>query len=228
MPQYKMLSEKNRKLRRTIADAIAVLRDNVDFTEHDKAEIVIGSLKLPSTDVVGLVQVRFESVSTDKIYVVSLPTSKWFKARHSNSSLTDRFDIDELAGALVNGIGEVRLAGGATLRAVEVVPTNLPLAPTELDWRIVGYTIAFVGEQERCYRRLSDDIPAQFANMFPDVRLIDCSKLSGLNIPTLESIAAYIGDKDTALRRLSKQKIANTLRTFGMRIPKRAPRSAPH
>ena len=62
-------------------------------------------------------------------------------------------------------------------------------------------------------------MPAEFREMVPDVRVLDCNKLSGLDIPSLEAIAAYIAERDRTLRRLSLQKIADALRRFGMRVP---------
>jgi len=55
MRRYVRLSEEGRTSRRTIADALEVLR-NAGFAENDRAETSIGLLNLPSTEVVGLVQ----------------------------------------------------------------------------------------------------------------------------------------------------------------------------
>jgi hypothetical protein len=61
MPAHKRLLEELRKSRRTIADAIEVLRDAGGFSDHDHAEVRIGPLHLSSGDVVSLVDVLFEA-----------------------------------------------------------------------------------------------------------------------------------------------------------------------
>jgi hypothetical protein len=56
------------------------------------------------------------------------------------------------------------------------------------------------------------------------MRFLDCSKLSGLKLPSLKRIARAIGRKDWTLRNLSHQKIADALRMFGIRVPRARPR----
>jgi hypothetical protein len=218
---YEVLAEQHRRSRRTMADAMAVLRDHVDFAETDRAEIRVGRLKLPSAEVVGLVQTVFIQPGSDKGHVVSLPTSKRFRARRPNTSEYERFDIAELHEATLDGTGNVRLRDGATLRAVEVIPARLPLAPSALDWLIVYHTIRFVDAEEQCFQSLRDAFNDLPIDMVPDLFWIDCSKLNGLPIPTLDSIAAYIASIERTL--VSQQKIADTLRKFGVRFPQPRP-----
>ena len=59
MRQYERLAEQDRLSRRTIMDALEVLRQIADFQADDHAEIHIGLLKLPSAAVVGLVDMAF-------------------------------------------------------------------------------------------------------------------------------------------------------------------------
>jgi hypothetical protein len=220
MPQYERLSEERRNSRRTIADAIEVLHDKAGFAERDHAQIRIGPFRLPSGEVVGLVQICFDSLTNDKVYVVSLPSSRQFYGRRPNSPEGGRFDIEQLHGAVLDETGHVLLTDGETLRAVEVIPARLPLEPSKLDWRIVHHTISYIGAEERCYRSLGDDLPDRSKDMVADLRFLDCSKLSGLDIPSLDAIAAHIAERDRRLRRLSQQKIADALRKFGIRVPR--------
>ena len=217
--KYHSLASDDRIRRRTIADAIEVLHSIPDFTEQSRASVQVDPLPLASGEIVGLVKVQCNGPLPEVICVVQMPTSSRFRAVRKGSSHQESFDIFRLDGAAVDGAGNVKLADDARLRAVELIPVHLPLEPTELEWRIVHHAIAFIDAEEHCYRRLRDDVPAEFREMVPDVRVLDCNKLSGLDIPSLEAIAAYIAERDRTLRRLSLQKIADALRQFGMRVP---------
>jgi hypothetical protein len=228
MRQYDRLFEETRNSRRTIADAVYVLEKAAGFGEHDRAQIRIVSLGPPSGDVTGLVGIFFDASDPEKGFVVWLPTSAYFRAIRHGSSQRDRFEIWRLDGAVVDAAPDVLLADGTKLRAVEVEPTHLPYKPTELDWRIVHRTLEHI-KAKHCYRSLRDGVPSDLQHFVPDTRFLDCSKLSGLKLPSLKRIARAIGRKDWTLRNLSHQKIANALRTFGIRLPTARPRvtSAP-
>jgi hypothetical protein len=224
MSEFQRLFEENRSSRRTIADAIEVLRQTCDFNSHDRAEIRIGPLRLSSGDVVGLVDVQFEVPVRDKVFIVSLPTSARFRANCGGASQRGCFEIDRLDGAVVASDGNVLLKDGATLSAVVVIPTPVLHDPTELDWRIVQLTVAMIKAENHCYRSLRTGVPQPQQDMVPDVRRLDCSKLYGLDLPPLKEIALYIRKQDWTLRKLATQKVADALRKFGMRVPKPRPR----
>jgi hypothetical protein len=219
MPQYERLCEEGRISRRTMADAIEVLHEKAGFGANDRAEISIGLLKLPSAEVVGLVQITFDPQIGDKAYVVSLPTSKQFKAYRTNARQRGCFDIAELHGAVLDGSGNVLLANGIALRGVEVIPARLPLEPTELDWRIIHHTLAII-EADDCYRSWASGLlPA-------DLRIADCGTFRGLTLPRLKVLSSRIRERDPTLKMLSTQQVADTLSKFGVRIPVRRPRDA--
>src|SRR6202030_447990 len=128
--RYERLCEDKRTARRTVADALEVLRERAGFADRDCAEICVGLLKLRSAEVVGVVQLLFDVPFQGKTYVVSLPTAGRFYARQLNSSQRDCFAIAKLDRAITDSRGTVLLADGTTLRAGEVSPANLPLEPT--------------------------------------------------------------------------------------------------
>ena len=227
MQKYERLSGGQHEARRTVADALEVLRSSVGFTDNDRATIRIDLLRLPSRQVVGLINLLFEAPNREEVYVTSLPTSAYFEALQQGSSRRVRFEISQLEGALADGRGNIRLSNGEALRAVEVVPANLPLLPSELDYRIVGLTVSLVGGEQQCLRSLKDGVPSPYRDLIPDLRYLDCSKLSGLKIPALKVVAAYIGDRDPTLRLLSPQKISDALEKFGVRLPARRRRRSP-
>jgi hypothetical protein len=224
MAEFQRLFEEDRKSRRTIADAIEVLRQACDFNSNDRAEIGIGSLRLSPRDVVGLVVVGFKAPVGDKISIVSLPTSVQFRAIRHGASQRECFEIFRLDGAVVDADANVLLKEGGTLTAVEVIPTLLLNQPTELDGRIVRLTVSMIGAENDSYRSLRTGVPQPQQDMVPDLRFLDCSKLHGLEVPPLKEIASYIGEQDWTLRKLAPQKIADALRKFGMRVPKQRPR----
>jgi hypothetical protein len=223
MQRHKLLREEERHQRLTVSHAIDVLGNYADFRDDDFAEIQVCILRLPSRDVVGLANVFFDSHALGKTLVVSLATSAEFRAKRQGEADARRFSIFELDGAKTNNNGIVRLSNGAVLRAVEVLPAKLPLKPSDLDWRIVHHVVSIIHAEDRCYRSLREhakpkclDVPGE---MIPDTRFLDCSALDGLKLPSLKHLAKQIGKKDPALKRLSRQKIADALRKFGMRIP---------
>jgi hypothetical protein len=110
MRQYARISEEGRNSRRTIADAVEALREVVDFKEHDRAEIRIGLIRLPSNQIVGLVNLEFITSFREKVFVVSLPSSAQFRAMRQGSSQHDYFEISQLDGAVVDGASNVLLA----------------------------------------------------------------------------------------------------------------------
>jgi hypothetical protein len=228
MTQYERLSEENRNSRRTIADIIEVLHNEGGFCDDDRAQIRVGLGKLPSAEVVGVVQILYDRPSNDRGYVVSLPTSTHFHARSPNSSRRDRFNIQILDEATFDSTGNVQLNDGSKLCAVKVVPCRLPLEPSELDWRIVHYTISLIKPEWPCYRSLRDDFSPEDQNTIPDLRFLDCSRLVGLTVPPLKVISSFIREKDPTLKNLSEQQMSNTLRKFGIRIPAVRPRKARH
>jgi hypothetical protein len=153
MRQYQRLLEDHRNSRRTIADALEVLREVGGFKDHHHAQVCIRRLSLPS-GVVGLVEVRFDDPSRENVSIVSLPSSTRFRAIREGAFRHKGFEIFRLDGATVSADAKVLLTDGTPLRAVEVLPTRLLNQPSKLDWRIVHYTISIIKAEKQCYRSL--------------------------------------------------------------------------
>ncbi len=217
MRQYQRLREESRNSRRTIADALEVLREVADFKAGDRARVRIGRLTLPSSKVVGLVVVQFEAARGERVYLVSLPTSVRFRAVRQGSAQPEVFDISRLDGAVVDSAAHVTLADGVAVRAVDVFPARLPYEPSDLDWRIVHQTVAIVGAEEHCYRRWPDGLEFALADKTSDRLVLDCSALYGLNPPPLKVLAHAIAERDPELSDLSLQKLSDSLAMFGIR-----------
>lgn len=218
MPRYERLQEDQRDKRRSIADVIEVLCSRLAFDATRTGKIRVAGLRLPSGQIVGLVATFVEGATDETIFIISLPTSAEFLAKRQSTGQFETFGIFQLDGATFDGRGAVELSDGVRLRAVAVMPSLLPYHVTKLEWRIIHHTIAFLGAESECYRYL---IPLERQR---DV--LDCSALPALRdrIRGLKQIQGYITDRETALKGLSKQKIVDTLRKFGIRIPSARPR----
>src|SRR5271166_2934284 len=166
MRSYEILAQASQSSRRTIADALAILETEAAFGEDDTAQIRIGHLRLPSGETVRLVLVVFDMPFTDKGFAVPLPTTKQFYADYGGSRRV-LFDVGLFDEAVADGKGNVLLATGEALRAVEVIPARLPLKHTDLDWRIVHGTVQFVPEGGSCYRSLREGVDPSIAPMVP-------------------------------------------------------------
>lgn len=224
-PRFLRLLDEDRASRRTMSDAIELLYQRACFQNSDRAEIHIGLLALPSSKIVGLIDVQFEDFRGEMVHCVSLPTSGQFRAVRHHSKRGEIFDIAELIGATVNGAGQVTLADGTLVHALEVLPAQLQYEPSELDWRIVHHVVAIADAQEHCYRRWPDGLEFTGAKSDSDRRRLrlDCSTLRNLGLPPLKVLHHAITEFDPELK-FSKQKLADVLAMFGIREVAARPR----
>jgi len=216
MRRYQRLADEKTNKRRSIADVVAALEDRADFSKTDRARVRVGQ--------VGVVLTLFEPPSSEVGYAVALPTSTQFLGRSPNSSTLERFDIARLDGAIFDGAGNVRLADGVALRAVEVIPNRLPSELDELDWRLAHLVIRLTDTEARCYRSVRDGLPPELQERVPDLRFIDWSKLRGLPHRLRKVMTSLIRERDLTFRDVSDQTIADRLFKLGIRIPKARPR----
>src|ERR1700737_1022209 len=171
----RILDEMKNK-RRTLADVVDGFRQHTDFGENDSLKIQVDGLRLPSGNVVGLIQIVFDSESV--AHWSSLPSSVQFRARRQGSSELTLFDIFDLDGAIADSDGNVSTAGGARLRTVEVIPAALPYHISDLDQSIVFRTIQLLGVEGKCFRSLREGAEPEFEAMIPDLNFFICSKLT--------------------------------------------------
>ena len=219
MPQHVRLQEERRTKRRTVADALEVVRQVLRVEDPPRGRIRVGPLRLPSGKRTALVDVVFPELES----IVSLPTSARFQATSDSASKPSIFEMCRLEGAQVFSDGTVLLADGSRLRAVEVLPTHLPYEPSALDERILRHVISMTGS-DYCYRSIREGLPEHLRTQVPDLRALDYSRVRKIQAPTLKVIKAYIEDHDPTMR-VSNQKIADALATFGVRVPRPRPRT---
>jgi hypothetical protein len=199
-----------------MADGMEVLRKN-GFNDHDEAAVVVGTLELPSGEVVGLPNLYFPSTELQTMLIVSLATSKRFSARRQDQLESERFPISHLDGARTRGDGTVVLSGGEQIWAVTVERAPLPYEISELDWRIIHQTISMIGAEDRCYVHPGRQHIPELQEIARREKLLECSTLAGLNPPLLKLIQGKLMVNDPGLKIPSLEKISKTLRKFGIR-----------
>ena len=205
------LREGRRTNRRTVADALEVIRQELGVEDFGQAHIEIGPFQLPSGQSTALVDCVFPDLG----YRVSLPTSSRFRGR--TSSELRQMETSRLNGSEICRDGSVLIADGTRLRAVEVIPTILPYEPSQLDQRILRHVLALTNAHY-CFRSIREDLPQDLWEMVPDIKLLDYSRVRSIEAPLLKLIKGYIEVHDPGLR-ASNQKIADSLAMYGIRIP---------
>jgi hypothetical protein len=213
------LKEDSRTKRRTVADALEVVRQELGVDEIPGAEIKVGPIQLPSGEATAVVMV----VCPDFDCWVSLPASGSFTALSGRSSQRHRLEISCLGGAKVGPDGSVVLTDGRWLRGVEMVPTYMPYALSPLEERVLRHVIEFTKSYE-CFRNLRDDLPQHLQPGIPDLWVLDYGRLHTIPRRLLKTIKAYIETHDPELR-VSNQKIADALAKCGVRMLRRRPRA---
>jgi hypothetical protein len=214
MQQYVGLDEAGRTQRRTVADALEVVRQRLGVGEITRAEIRLAPFALPWGGSTAAVVVLFPDLGC----YVSLPASGRFGARTDNRPQHQAFEIALLEGAEVHSDGSVLLKDGRCLRAVEVEPTRLH-KPSALDERILRHVIALTNSFH-CYRSIREGLAEDLQRQIPDLRVLDYSRVRTIQPPPLKLI------RDPQLR-VSDQKIADALARCGVRVPRRRPRKVP-
>ena len=162
-----------RRSMRSIADAIERLRAERRFSDHSLAQIRTGPIRLPGGEVTSVVLVIGEPRSNEPSCGVALPSSNFFTARRPGED-PEKIEISRLDRAWVDKDGRVELSDGTLLYAVNVVPTIIHRELTEIQKRIVYWTIKFVG---------ADAI--QYPSGLPvadDLEFLDYSTLYGLSL----------------------------------------------
>jgi hypothetical protein len=214
---YTALQEDGRGRRRTVADAFEVVQQTLGIGEVARAQIMLGPFPLPWGGSTAAVAVLFPDLDC----YVSLPASASFSARTDTGSQRREFDIALLGGAEACSDGSVLLIDGSRLRAVEVMPTHLR-TPSALDNRILRHVIALT--KSYWYRNMREELPEHLRHGVPDFYMLDYGRVSAIDPPPLKVVRAYIEAHDPELQ-VSNQTIASALATWGVRVPRRRPRT---
>ena len=234
--KYEILRQSERSHRRTINDAIAVFEEEFNLTSgltgapDITAKVEVGSLRLLSRDVVGLVYCVFVNKATEQAFVVPLATSSTFLAKREHALERESFNIFQLNDAEIYSNGDVRLKKGVKLRAIEVMPAKLPYKLSDLDHRIIKFAVDRTGQFDRCYRNPFASLPAHLSLGLPEIQELDYSSFAEngdrprLKIAALKEIQADFLKANDDIKSISRQKISDALSKAGLLIPIRRPK----
>jgi hypothetical protein len=181
---------------------------------------------LPSGDIVGIANLFCEFQALGKTLIVSLATSKVFRARSKERRELKTFSISDLDDASLKLDGSVEMKDGTIFRSIEVLPSRLPYELSELDWRILHCVISMMEIGEQCWVRPAHLNERELSVPARDYMLIDFSTLPGRTTPLLKQIQGELTDRYPDCKAPSQQKIADTLAKAGMRQPVRRAQSA--
>jgi hypothetical protein len=217
--QFIRLEETQRNQRTTLADRLEVLSRSVELRGNSRASFRIGGLKLPSNDVVSLVDIVLDDAAAITTLIVSLSTSKFFHARRTGHQNLEQFGILELDRATISSDDLVILTNGTTIRAVGMIPVLLLYKLSELDFRIIRTVISMIDKEQHCcidpYQRLMPEL----SKAIQSAKLIDFSTVYGHEIPLLKQIRGELIDRHPEHKPPSEQEISDTLTKIGMRHP---------
>ena len=199
-----------RRSMRSIADAIESLREQGRFSDHSLAQIKTGPILLPTGNQTCVMVVIGEPRPGESSCGVALPSSSFVTARRSGGA-SEKIETSRLDRAWVDNNGRVELSDGTCLHAVNVIPTVLHRELTDLQKRIVYWTIKFTSADAFRY--------PSWLPVTEDLEDLDYGSVYGVEVPSLEKIQAYLAERDWALQSLSRQTIANALSACGMRRP---------
>ena len=212
--------------RRTIADVIQILEVNARFCDGDQARVQRGFLILLSGKIVWLALVVFERLDGTERYTVPFRAAEHFLAFENDEAAKTKFKVPVLDRATVDYSGMVTLPDGRRLRAVEILPTQMPYELSELDELIIHLTLSMIeGAQSRCYRDIREGLPESAREALPSLRLLDFSQMTegrgrpALAVPLLKQIRAKFEDTYPTRKPPSEQKISTALAKAGIRIP---------
>lgn len=165
---YRILGLDSMRSRRSLADAVDLLRSHAISSNPSRGRFEVAPLFLSSGATVHLVSVHFKN-DDDSVDIVPLPSCTHFKAVPVGGSETEKFPVGRLVDAIIEPPMRVRLADGTKLQSFEVIAAPLPLAPTEQQWKIVHGVLAAFGLKQ-CYRSLRE--AAQCPDV-PDYHFLD-------------------------------------------------------
>lgn len=221
-----------RSTRPTMAEVLDALRQTTWLTHDDRGTVAIGPSPTSTQPAArcGLIKFIF-SDGRDPV-AIQLPTSTRFSALRVGYNQSESFQMTQLADARVNGDGSVTLIDGTRLRAVEFTSARTPIAPSALDQQIIKAFIKARRAESVCYRPRSELQPELFRIVLRYHRndsaylkranelMLDFAALRQLSTPPLERLLEELDQVDLTLAELSRQKLADTLAMYGVRIPK--------
>lgn len=198
--------------RRSIADALEVLRSELAFGSSEQAKVIVGPLSYNAYSV---------GLFFDGSFVLLRP-ARGFHAFVEGSQERHSFPVGQLYDAVVNDKAIVRTAAGTSLRAVEIIPA----APSNLsayDWLIIHFAVEAAiaeGQQVRLWHSFREQLPSAFKITVPNILLPDFAALGAMQPVPYKVFQYYLAVHVPGLA-VSRRKYEQLLAQVGLSIPLR-------
>jgi hypothetical protein len=225
-----LLASNTLKQRRSVLDAIEVLRQETTFSDHDHAKISVAPVTLPSKEDIGLLHLEFGCVMRGPV-AVFLPASFEVRANFSSSATPRKVKISNLHDSIVDAQGHVLLIDEQEVYSVEIEVCNALREPTKLEWGIIFATLEVLGPKSKDYLKMPfakcDSNVPEFIRTVESIDYVAIQRFQK-NIEVAEDF--FVAVRELLMKRfasrkpLSRQKFYDALFRFGMWIPKPQPR----
>jgi hypothetical protein len=204
-----------RKSMRSLADALTKLRAEHHLDEGQKVTIQTMGVRLPDRRLSGFVWVFGPQRSDGARMVIFMPSSARFSGRDTLGD-NHTYMISELDDATSDSDGNVQLADGRFLHAIELIP-----APAHYDFslterRIVQAALSFTDLGHQCYRALDEEL-------LPGLKVLDYAEVAKVRIRSLKSVVRHVIN---LLPDVSDRQITETLKRAGVQLPRSRPRGS--
>jgi len=205
---YPYIEYDGRKSMRSLADALAKLREEHNLCEGQNVEIKTMGMRLPDGRLSGVVSVLGPQQPDGTRMVIFMPPSARFSARTAMGH-RQTYIIPKLNGATSDSDGNVELVDGQFLHAIELIPApaHYDLTPTE--HMIVHAAIASLKLEHQCYRALHD--------LLPGLKVLDYAEIAQVRIKKLKPV---VRDVRKFVPEVSDTYIVATLKRAGMQLPR--------
>jgi hypothetical protein len=212
--QYPCLEYDGRKTMRSLADALAKLRELGNLSDGEKVEIRTTGIRLPDGRRSGVVSVLGPQQQDGTRRVIFMPPSATFSAR---TTLGDRqhYEIQELDNATSDSAGNVELANGQFLHQINLIPAPAFYDFTLTEHKIVMAAIVFLQREglleHQCHRSVDE-------KLLPGVKLLDYAQIAKVQIKRLKPVVRFIMKLE--LPDVTETFIRATLKRAGIQLPR--------
>jgi hypothetical protein len=211
--QYPYLEYDGRKTMRSLADALAKLRELGNLSDRENVQIKTMGIQLPDGRQSGTVSVLGPQQQDGTTRVIFMPSSATFSAR---TTLGERqqYEIQKLNDARSDSEGNVELANGQFLHQIELIPASAHYDFTLTEDKIVMAAIVFLqreGLEHQCYRSVDE-------KLLPGVKVLDYAQVAKVHIKRLKPVVRFI--MKLKLPDVTETFIRATLKRAGMQLPR--------
>jgi hypothetical protein len=212
--QYPYIEYDGRKIMRSLADALARLRELGDLSDRENVEIKTRGIRLPDGRQSGIVSVLGPQQQDGTRRVIFMPSCATFSAR---TTLGERqqYEIQKLNDATSDSEGNVELANGQFLHQIQLLPAPAHYDFTLTENKIVMATIVFLQREglleHQCYRSVDE-------KLLPGVKLLDYAQVAKVQIKRLKPIVRFI--MNLKLPDVTEALIRASLKRAGMQLPR--------